>query len=191
MAEVTVTELAKTVGASVDRLLLQMKEAGLSHSSADAMVSDDEKQTLLGYLKGLHGETSAEPKKITLRRKTVSTLRTGNRKTVNIEVRKKRTYVKRSDEDIQIQADLEAEAKAQQEMEAVIEPVVEPIVEPIVETVAEPVVESLADAPEESVAAPVIKRSSGTDDVEERRLAAIANRRKAENDLRLAAEQKE
>ena len=55
MAEVTVSELAKTVGASVDRLLMQMKEAGLNHSAADATVSDDEKQTLLAYLKGLHG----------------------------------------------------------------------------------------------------------------------------------------
>ena len=73
MAEVTVSELAKSVGASVDRLLMQMKEAGLNHNSADATVSDEEKQTLLAYLKGLHGETSGEPKKITLRRKTVST----------------------------------------------------------------------------------------------------------------------
>ena len=117
MAEVTVTELAKTVGASVDRLLMQMKEAGLSHDSAEATVSDDEKQTLLGYLKGLHGESSGEPKKITLRRKTVSTLRSGNRKTVNIEVRKKRTYVKRSDEELQAQVDLESEAKAREEAE--------------------------------------------------------------------------
>ena len=99
MAEVTVKELAKTVGASVDRLLMQMKEAGLNHSSADATVSDEEKQILLGYLKGLHGEKSGEPKKIVLRRKTVSTLKSGNRKTVNIEVRKKRTYVKRDDLD--------------------------------------------------------------------------------------------
>ena len=109
MAEVTVSELAKTVGASVDRLLMQMKEAGLSHTSADATVSDEEKQTLLGYLKGLHGDSAGEPKKITLRRKTVSTLKSGNRKTVNIEVRKKRTYVKRSDEEMLAQAEAEAE----------------------------------------------------------------------------------
>ena len=58
MAEVTVTELAKTVGASVDRLLMQMKDAGLSHESVDASVSDEEKQILLTYLKVLHGESS-------------------------------------------------------------------------------------------------------------------------------------
>ena len=99
MAQVTVDKLAQTVGASVERLLKQMKEAGLSHTSADASVSDEEKQILLGYLKGLHGTTASEPRKITLRRKTLTTLRSANRKTVNIEVRKKRTYVKRTDED--------------------------------------------------------------------------------------------
>ena len=160
MAEVTVTELAKTVGASVDRLLMQMKEAGLSHDSADAAVSDEEKQTLLAYLKGLHGENSGEPKKITLRRKTVSTLRSGNRKTVNIEVRKKRTYIKRSDEELQAQADLETEAKARQEAEM-----------------------AAKDAAE-----PVVKKSSGTDDIEDKRLAAIAGRRKADEEAREAAE---
>lgn len=96
MAEVTVTELADVVGASVERLLKQMQEAGLSHSSADETVNDEDKQKLLVYLKGLHGEQAKEPRKITLRRKSVSTLKTGSgRKTVNVEVRKKRTYVKR------------------------------------------------------------------------------------------------
>ncbi len=98
MAEVTVSELAKSVGATVDRLLAQMKEAGLKHDSADQVVSDSEKQTLLAHLKVSHGERSAEPKKITLRRKTTTTLKTGSgssRKIVNVEVRKKRTYVKR------------------------------------------------------------------------------------------------
>ncbi len=160
MAEVTVTELAKTVGASVDRLLMQMKEAGLSHDSADAAVSDEEKQTLLAYLKGLHGENSGEPKKITLRRKTVSTLRSGNRKTVNIEVRKKRTYIKRSDEELQAQADLETEAKARQE----------------------------AEMAAKEAAEPAVKKSSGTDDIEDKRLAAIAGRRKADEEAREAAE---
>ena len=113
MAQVTVSELAKTVGASVDRLLLQMKEAGLNHTTEDAAVSDEEKQTLLAYLKGLHGESAREPKKITLRRKTLSTLKSGNRKTVNIEVRKKRTYVKRSDEEIKAQAEAEEQARTE------------------------------------------------------------------------------
>ena len=113
MAQVTVSELAKTVGASVDRLLMQMKEAGLNHTTEDAAVSDEEKQVLLAYLKGLHGESASEPKKITLRRKTLSTLKSGSRKTVNIEVRKKRTYVKRSEEELKAQAEAEEKARAE------------------------------------------------------------------------------
>ena len=192
MAEVTVTELAKTVGASVDRLLMQMKEAGLSHDSAEATVSDDEKQTLLGYLKGLHGESSGEPKKITLRRKTVSTLRSGNRKTVNIEVRKKRTYVKRSDEELQAQVDLESEAKAREEAELAAQQQAELEAQAAIDAAAEAAA-SEASTPEEAaveVVAPVPRRSSGTDNVEEQRIAGILNRRKAEEDVRQAAQQK-
>tara|TARA_B100000809_G_scaffold10768_1_gene10122 strand:- start:866 stop:3541 length:2676 start_codon:yes stop_codon:yes gene_type:complete len=192
MAEVTVTELAKTVGASVDRLLMQMKEAGLSHDSAEATVSDDEKQTLLGYLKGLHGESSGEPKKITLRRKTVSTLRSGNRKTVNIEVRKKRTYVKRSDEELQAQVDLESEAKAREEAELAAQQQAELEAQAAIDAAAEAAA-SEASTPEVAaveVVAPVPRRSSGTDNVEEQRIAGILNRRKAEEDVRQAAQQK-
>ncbi|MGV6806753.1 MAG: translation initiation factor IF-2 N-terminal domain-containing protein, partial [bacterium] len=110
MAEVSVSELAKVVGASEERLLAQMKEAGLPHSSADDKVNDDQKQVLLTYLKGLHGDKAREPKKITLKRKTTSTLKAGaGRKTVNIEVRKKRTYVKR---------DAEAEQEVATEVDA-------------------------------------------------------------------------
>jgi len=187
MAEVTVTELAKTVGASVDRLLMQMKEAGLSHASAEATVSDDEKQILLGYLKGLHGENSDEPKKITLRRKTVSTLRSGNRKTVNIEVRKKRTYVKRSDEELQAQVDLESEVKAREEAELAAQQLAELEAQAAAEAAAAEAVTSEAVAPEAAVPA---RRSSGTDNVEEQRIAGILNRRKAAEDVLKAAEQK-
>ena len=97
MAEVTVSELATSVGTSVERLLGQMKEAGLHQGSAGDAVSDDEKQTLLAHLKNSHGATESAPNKITLKRKTTTTLKTGSgaaRKTVNVEVRKKRTYVK-------------------------------------------------------------------------------------------------
>ena len=99
MANVTVSDLAKSVGASVERLLSQMKAAGLPHDSADGLVSDEEKKTLLAFLKASHGETSTAPKKITLKRKTTTVIKTGagsGRKTVNVEVRKKRTYVKRT-----------------------------------------------------------------------------------------------
>ena len=109
MAEVTVKELAQVVGTPVERLLQQMREAGLSHTAAEQAVSDDEKQTLLTFLKSSHGDSGSEPKKITLKRKTVSTLKVAGSKTVNVEVRKKRTYVKREP------ADLEAERQRELE----------------------------------------------------------------------------
>jgi len=186
MAEVTVSELAKTVGASVDRLLMQMKEAGLSHGSADATVSDEEKQTLLAYLKSLHGASSAEPKKITLRRKTVSTLKSGNRKTVNIEVRKKRTYIKRSDEELETQAAAEAEEKTRLEEEAAAAALAAAEAAEAAKA-AEPT-EQEAPAEEASPERKLVK-SSGIDDIEERRQTAIQNRRKAEVEAKAAAEE--
>ena len=103
MAEVTVKQFAEVVGISVDRLLEQLKEAGVSVSGADASISDDEKMTLLGFLRNKHTsdeKAATEPKKITLKRKSTSELKTtnaqGRAKAVTVEVRKKRTYVKRS-----------------------------------------------------------------------------------------------
>ncbi len=99
MAEVTVEQLAADVGATVERLLTQMQEAGLSHEKPDQVVTDDEKQQLLAFLKRSHGESAEEPARITLKRKRLSTLKMtgtqGRNKTVNVEVRKKRTYIKR------------------------------------------------------------------------------------------------
>ncbi len=80
MAQVTVQQLAEVVGASVERLLTQMKEAGLPHPRAEEAVSDEDKQTLLAYLKRSHGESTDAPKRITLKRKTLSTLRTSGRR---------------------------------------------------------------------------------------------------------------
>ncbi len=103
MAEVTVKQFADVVGIPVARLLEQLKEAGIAINDADAVIGDKEKTELLGYLRSKHGPTEAEttePKKITLKRKTTSELRVGgargSSKTVTVEVRKKRTYVKRS-----------------------------------------------------------------------------------------------
>jgi len=103
MADVTISELAEVVGVSVDKLLSQVKEAGLPHAKADELISNEDKNTLLVFLRRSHGvrdASSAAPKKITLKRKTIGTLKaasnSGRGKTVNVEVRKKRTYVKRS-----------------------------------------------------------------------------------------------
>ncbi len=108
MANTTVSDLAKVVGTPVERLLKQMQEAGLSHANANQAVSDSDKKTLLAFLKSSHGETTEAPKKITLKRKTLSTLKTGQgKKTVSVEVRKKRTYVKRDVEAETEEADVD------------------------------------------------------------------------------------
>jgi translation initiation factor IF-2 len=99
MADVTVKQLAETVGVPVERLLKQMQEAGLPHAGSDESVSEDQKQTLLAYLKSHRGDVDAAPRRITLTRKSVSTLKAGQGKgrTVAVEVRRKRTYVKRGE----------------------------------------------------------------------------------------------
>ncbi|SHL09373.1 translation initiation factor IF-2 [Phytopseudomonas punonensis] len=102
MTQVTVKELAQVVDTPVERLLQQMREAGLPHSSAEQVVTDNEKQALLAHLKSSHGEKKAEaPRKITLQRKTTSTLRVAGSKTISVEVRKKKTFVERSNEEIE------------------------------------------------------------------------------------------
>ncbi len=130
MSQVTVEQLAATVGASVDRLLAQMKEAGLPHSDAEQDVSEEDKQELLAFLKRSHGESTAAPKRITLKRKTLSTLRTSGsqgKKTVNVEVRKKRTYVKRDPEELAAlaaagEANVEERVEEPEEIAAAVEP---------------------------------------------------------------------
>jgi len=127
MAQVTVAQLAETVGASVDRLLTQMKDAGLPHASADESVSEEDKQTLLAHLKQSHGESASAPKKITLKRKSVSTLRAGGagKRTINVEVRKKRTYVKREDlEDTETDAEVDVEGAAENDAPGAVDAVV-------------------------------------------------------------------
>ena len=102
MADVTVAQLAEVVGAPVDRLLQQMKDAGLAHKKPGETVSNHEKIALLAYLKQAHGNNDVprvvEPSKITLKRKTVSQVKvtggSGKSKVVNVEVRKKRTFVR-------------------------------------------------------------------------------------------------
>ena len=109
MTQVTVKELAKTVDTPVERLLQQMREAGLPHNNAEQVVTDSEKQALLAHLKGSHGERADEPRKITLQRKTTSTIRVAGSKTVSVEVRKKKTYVKRDPEELEAERQRELE----------------------------------------------------------------------------------
>ena len=77
MAEESVGQLAETIGTPVERLLLQIEEAGLLQRKSDDVILEDDKETLLAFLKKSHGEDEGAPKKITLKRRTLSTLKTG------------------------------------------------------------------------------------------------------------------
>ncbi|WP_312450773.1 translation initiation factor IF-2 [Stutzerimonas nitrititolerans] len=109
MTQVTVKELAQVVDTPVERLLQQMREAGLSHTSAEQVVTDNEKQALLAHLKSSHGAKADEPRKITLQRKTTTKLKVAGSKTISVEVRKKKTFVKRSAEEIEAEKQRELE----------------------------------------------------------------------------------
>jgi len=105
MPEVKLSQFASVVGIPVERLQEQIVEAGLPEKSPDEMITDEEKGELLAHLRGKHGKGSSETKKITLKRKTSSEIKVplnvqgrskAQSKTVNVEFRKKRTYIKRS-----------------------------------------------------------------------------------------------
>jgi translation initiation factor IF-2 len=114
MAEVTIAQFADVLKVPVDRLIAQLDQAGIAVSGPEDMISEDAKLELLTHLRRSHGHGSSEgsaPSRITLRRKTQSELKLagnqGRARTVNVEVRQKRTYIKR---DV-----LEGQARAQQE----------------------------------------------------------------------------
>ena len=142
MSDVTVSQLADVLGVEVSRLIEQFKEAGIEVSGPEAGVSNDDKKALLAYLRTSHGKLDdttgpSAPSKVTLKRKTVSELKVPSggagrartrgaqpSRTVNVEVRKKRTYVKRGavedtrSDDPEREAAAEALAQAQAEREA-------------------------------------------------------------------------
>ncbi len=113
MAEVSIEKLASDIGTTVDRLVTQFKDAGITKAVNDS-VTEDEKRQLLDHLSKQHGNAAAgEPTRMTLQRKTTSTLSVGKSKSVKVEVRKKRTYVKRSEVDEQKAAEEEARLEAE------------------------------------------------------------------------------
>ena len=102
MAEVTVAQFAEVLKVPVDRLLLQLDQAGIQVNGPDDHISDDAKLELLTHLRRSHGggeQSDAAPRRITLKRKTQSELKLssaqGRARTVSVEVRTKRTYIKR------------------------------------------------------------------------------------------------
>jgi translation initiation factor IF-2 len=115
MADVTVAQFAEVLKVPVEKLLTQLGDAGIEVSGANDMISEDAKLELLTHLRRSHGQEDSSspsaPRRITLRRKSQSELRLsgaqGRSRTVNVEVRRKRTYIKR---DV-----LEKEAQEKQE----------------------------------------------------------------------------
>ncbi len=106
MSDKTVRQLAEVVKIPLERLLEQLKEAGLSASAPDDVINEDEKMQLLAHLRKRHGkdDDAAEGtlKRVTLKRRTVSELKQvsvpgATTKTISVEVRKQKTYIKRSE----------------------------------------------------------------------------------------------
>lgn len=118
MTDKTIKELALSVGRPVEKLLEQVRDAGLPQRKADDIISTEQQDTLVTYLKKVHGQDAGNAGQITLKRKTTSTAKvastSGKAKTINVEVRKKHTFVKPDPEQIKA----EALAKAQAEAEA-------------------------------------------------------------------------
>jgi translation initiation factor IF-2 len=102
MAEVTVNQFAEALKVPVDRLLTQLDEAGIKVKGADDVISDEAKMELLTHLRRAHGreEEVAAPRKITLKRKAQQEIKVastqGRARTVNVEVRAKKTYLNRT-----------------------------------------------------------------------------------------------
>jgi translation initiation factor IF-2 len=118
MAEVAVKRFAEQIGVEDSRLLQQLEAAGIPGKSLEDMLSDQEKEKLLGYLKGEANGTTGEPgQRVTLKRRTTSqvrqTSRTGGARTVHVEVKKRRTLVRRGD--LQRQKDEVERAAAEKE----------------------------------------------------------------------------
>jgi translation initiation factor IF-2 len=119
MSDVTVRQLAQVLGMSADKLLAQLSEAGMKFNGPEQVVTSTEKVKLLGFLRRTHGKKdetpeAAAPKQITLKRKQVGEITVSSGaakgKTVNVEVRQKRTYVKRSEvEEQQATPEVDAE----------------------------------------------------------------------------------
>ena len=106
MSDKTVRQLAEIVKIPLERLLEQLKEAGLSASAPDDVINEDEKMQLLAHLRKRHGkaedEVSNSPRRVTLERRKVTEIKQASvpgssTKTISVEVRKKKTYIKRSE----------------------------------------------------------------------------------------------
>ncbi|HVC03010.1 MAG TPA: translation initiation factor IF-2 [Steroidobacteraceae bacterium] len=132
MADVTVAQFAEVLKVPVDRLLQQLDQAGIKVDGAQDMISEDAKHELLTHLRRSHGredvQVDAAPRKITLRRKSQSELKLaspqGRARTINVEVRSKRTYVKREvleDQARLQQEELDRQRESEEQAKAAVE----------------------------------------------------------------------
>ncbi len=108
MSSNTVAEFAAELGKPTSVLLEQLSNAGVNKRAGNDMLTESDKQKLLGYLQAAHGTATGERKKITLTKKSTSEIKqadaTGRARTIQVEVRKKRTFIKREDEPSEVAA---------------------------------------------------------------------------------------
>lgn len=189
MADVTVKQLASAVGVPVDRLLTQIKEAGLPITDEMQVINEEQKKLLLNYLKTSHASgTSLMPNRITLKRKSLSQVVSHDsqgHKTVNIEVRKKKVFVKKPEID-EIPVDVKdphvipevvieepvvtIETNQTVTLEEMVAPIVEEVADAVLklETVDATVPQPVAEKPKEKVEhKPVKKKTFSDEEVEE------------------------
>ena len=125
MADKSIKELALSVGRPVETLLEQVRDAGLPQGKSDDIITTEQQDVLVNHLKKVHGQDDGHAGKITLKRKTTSTAKvastSGKAKTINVEVRKKHTFVKPDPE--QIKAEALAKAQADQKARETVAPV--------------------------------------------------------------------
>lgn len=194
MADTSLEKLAQEVGKTVERLVEQFNEAGIKKAKTDS-VSEKEKQQLLDFLKKQHGGDAA-PTKMTLQRKTVSTLSVagqgGQSKDVKVEVRKKRTFVKRDDVELAKQAEEEkAKAKAEAEAKAKAELEAKAKAEAEAKAKAEAEAKAKAEAANKAKAAKAEPKADKKQDPDAKAAKEEAERLKAAQVAALAQKQKE
>ncbi len=176
MAQVTVKQLADEVGTPVDRLLTQLREAGVTVKGEESPITAADKAKLLAYLGGRSATTAetatAEPKKITLKRKSTSEIKLSagrgtKAKTVSVEVRKKRTYVKRTEV-----AEPE-EPEVEEAQTETTEPQAAPAVQPEVVAETAPAAAEEVQKTEEAVAPAAEEKPSKKDEEQAPAKAAV------------------
>jgi translation initiation factor IF-2 len=189
MAEVTVAEFAQVLKVPVDRLIVQLDEAGIKVSGADDVISEDAKLELLTHLRRSHGRKDPEaaaPRRITLNRKSQSELKLasgqGRSRTVNVEVRQKRTYIKRDvlqEQARKQQEELDAARRTEEQQRADAERL---------ERERRELAEREKKESAERERREVEQRQRAEEEQRQRALADDAARRKAEEERRAAAD---